>query len=407
MNINIAFNTIIYILIFIFPGVLFRRAFFSGKFKSHFDSGNTFERILWNILFSLLCIITFCLIVVSINEISSVKIAFDLTNESILSSFDCIYENKFPDIFKSVESVKSSIKLLLSIYLFSLLIGVFLNKTIFYLALEKRFEIFKFQDNWQYLTNSNKNNNPSHSAGDLHYTKVDIKTSNQELFTGKLHDIFYDKEGSIDTITIQDAYKFYKCKVVDDREQIEFIRKNISDDDPAIIIHIDNNNDFVYRKRIKGNLFTIFNNEIENVSITYIKISDFYEKFQKISEKIISFIFLILSIFSISYAIWDFHILHFDNYFKRLGFCLITPFASALITLTIASLFNIKLYKIDFKKYLNEIKDIIIILGLFLIPYLYVFKVVRFLYIFPILLIYLLIFGRWMTKKEENDEVIK
>src|SRR5690606_39150016 len=121
-------------------------------------------------------------------------------------------------------TIIEAIKLLFSIYFFSILFGYFLNRIIFYLGLEKRFSILKFQNNWQYLTNSNKQNNSKHSIGDIYYTKVDVKTADKDLFTGKLHVILYDKDSKIEAITIQDAYKFYRLKVNEDQEKIKAIK---------------------------------------------------------------------------------------------------------------------------------------------------------------------------------------
>lgn len=391
-------------MVFLFPGVLFRRAFFSGKFKNHFDAGNPFERLLWNILFSVLSITSFSAIIILFNIYSPFKFEFELKTEQILDTFICIYENKFPTAFSSVEYISNSVKLLFSLYSYSILIGYFLNKFIFYLSLEKRFSILKFQNNWDYLTNSNKQNNSSHSIGDLYYTKVDVKASNQELFTGKLHDILYDKEGRIEAITIQEAYKFYKCKINKHKDKIDDIKRIATEDDPYIIIHSETNSDFVYRKRIKGNLFTIFNNDIENISITYIKISDFYEKFQKNLKKAFSISLLVISILSISYAIWDFQLFEFKNYARRIAFCIISPLVFALSILLLSTLFNIKLLKAEFKKYINEVKDTIVILIVFLIPYLYVFNVLRTLYIGLIFLVYFMLCGALLSNKKEEKE---
>ncbi len=239
----------------------------------------------------------------------------------------------------------------------------------------------------------------------MHYTKVDIKTSNQELFTGKLHEISYDKEGKIDAITIQEAYKFYKCNVNEELKKIEYIKEITNDNDPYIIIHIDNYNDFVYRKRIKGNLFTIFNNDIENMSITYIKISDFYEKFQKILKKVFSVIFLIIVIISISYAIWDFQIIQFKNQVRRIIFCFIFPFVFGLSAVSINAILNVKLFKANITKYLNDVKDIVTILIIFLIPYLYIFNVLKTSYCIVIFACYFFLCGALISKKEEKTEI--
>lgn len=63
--------------------------------------------------------------------------------------------------------------------------------------------------------------------------------------------------------------------------KINEIKLEIENKNPFYIEHIETNNEYIYKKRIKGNIFTIFNQEVENISITYIKISHLYERFQK------------------------------------------------------------------------------------------------------------------------------
>jgi hypothetical protein len=387
-------------MIFLFPGVLFRRAFFSGEFKKRFDAGNTFERVLWSILFSFLSVISFCFAINFINSIFGLTFQFDLKNDQILDSFICVYENRFPTAFLSVESLINSIKLLSSLYLFSILIGYLFNKIVFYLGLEKRYAILKFQDNWQYLTSSTKQNNSNHSIGDIHYTKVDIKTSNQELFTGKLHEILYDKEGKIEAIAIKEAYKFYKYKIKEEQSKIDYIKETHRDDDPSIIILFENEDEFVYRKRIKGDLFSILNNNIENISITYIKTSGFYEKFQKKINIILAILALIIVLFFFSYMVWDFQLIPFNNTSKRVLFCLITPFVSLFSIHSFICILNLKSLLKNYKLYLNNIKDVFLILILFSIPYLYVFNLVKGLYCVLIFILWLIFIGKFMSKKQ-------
>ena len=43
MEINLALNTIIYIMIFIVPGILFRNYFYSREYSKEFYFGNLFE----------------------------------------------------------------------------------------------------------------------------------------------------------------------------------------------------------------------------------------------------------------------------------------------------------------------------------------------------------------------------
>ena len=95
MNINIAFSTIIYIMVFLFPGILFRRAFFSGDFNKQFESGNAFERILWNMLVSMIMLVMHSLSIQTYNSIFYNVIDFGLKNEDIADTFICLYENKW------------------------------------------------------------------------------------------------------------------------------------------------------------------------------------------------------------------------------------------------------------------------------------------------------------------------
>jgi len=387
-------------MVFLFPGILFRRAFFSGDFNKHFESGNTFERLLWNMLASIMMLVAFCASVFSYNKISSLKIIFELKMEDITDAFTCIYENKLPTIFISEDGIINTLSLLFSIYLFSGFIGVFLNRIIFYFGLEKRYSIFQFQNSWQYITSSNRLNNSKHNTGDIFYTKIDVKTKTDELFTGKLHLISYDKEGKIEAITIQDAYKFYKLKKAEETSKIDEIKQSINENEPHLLIHSETPNTFVYRKRIKGDLFTIFNNELENISITYIKISNVFRKFQKILRIIISTLLLVVTIFSLMYAIWDFHIIAFANYAKRLVFCITSPLLLMFLVAFLIAIFDNKNLNENRAKYFGQVKDTFMLIILFCLPLLYVFTNLALGYIVLISVAYTIVMGFLLSSKK-------
>jgi len=406
MNINIAFNTIIYIMVFLFPGILFRRAFFSGKFNKHFDSGNNIERLLWNILFSTICLYLFCGFVTFIDYFTDNKLTeiFSIDSQEILNNFVLVYENKFPLILNNSESLSNVFYALASLYFFSAIIGFFIHKIIFIFGFEKRFSIFKFQNNWDYLTNSNRQNNINHKLGDIHYTKVDIKTHDNELFTGKLHEIIFDKDGKIEAVAIQEAYKFYRLNKDSENEKIQEIKNSISADNAHILEHFETSSEYIYRKRIKGNIFTVFNEKIQNISITYIKISHFFEKFQKFLKYTVSVLILLMTLFSISYGIWDFHIIDFSTIYKRIGFCIITPLAFCFLILMIISVFDFDKFKNDNKAFWIELKDGIVFFIYFLLPYLYIFDYIQFYKLILILIIGLVVVGLLVSKKTQNEE---
>lgn len=387
-------------MVFLFPGIIFRRAFFSGEFNKHFDSGNSFERLLWNMLASVMMLASFCVFIHIFNTYSPLKVEFELGVSDVTDTFLCMYENKLPTIFASETRIIQTGNLLFSLYAFSLILGFFINKLIFFLGMEKRFSILQFQNRWHYLTNSTKQNNHSHSVGDLYYTRVDVKSSKQELFTGKLHDILYDKEGKVEAITIKEAYKYYRLSLEEDSDKIADVNRQLQENDPNVIFHSQTISSFIFRKRIKGDLFTILNNDLENISITYIKISNFQKKFQKFLKVLFSILLLVAALFSVSYAIWDFQLFTFGSYFKRLLFCILSPLNFAIILLLIVSIFNFKMLKSDAKNYFIELKNSFLILILFCLPYLYIFDIIRGRYLIIVLLVYILISNLILPKKK-------
>lgn len=387
-------------MVFLFPGILFRRAFFSGEYQKHFESGNNLERLLWNMLSSILMLAAFCLFINFFNTYSPIKVEFDLKVADVTDTFLCIYENRLPTVFVSEERIIQTGNLLFSIYSFSLLFGFFINRMIFFLGMEKRYTALQFQNRWYYLTNSTKKNNLNHSIGDLYYTRIDVKSAKEELFTGKLHDILYDKEGKVEAITIQEAYKYYRLNLNSDSAKILEVKQQISENNPHIILHSETSNSFIFRKRIKGDLFTILNNDLENIAITYIKISNFYKKFQKFLKVTISISILIVALFSISYVIWDFQLFEFQSYYKRVIFCIVTPIVFSIGILFLITLLNLKELKSNTTKYFENLKNTVLILILFTIPYLYIFSLIKTIYVILIFITYTFVSSILLPKKE-------
>lgn len=373
MSINLAINTIIYIMVFLFPGILFRRMFFSGKFNKHFDSGNIFERVLWYLLLSILCISTFSFISQYFNDYFNINIS----GQEILDAFNSLYKfdaNKdknigLPDIIINPNRLTDTFILLIGLYLYSACIGKILNKVIFILGLQNRYTFFRFQSHWDYLTSSNNQNNTKHKIGDVYYTKIDIKTNDNELFTGNLYDITIDKEGKVDIISVKDTYKFYKIEKNDSNtKKIENIKERIKEKESFFILHYENDNEICYKKRIKGDIFAISQHKINNISISYIKLSD-------IKEKInigISLFLMIVFLFSILYGIFDFGIIAFNSIYQRLFFCIMLPISACTIILLYTIFFVVK----NNKNYRRQ--KFIVLLICNLLPYLYIFNIISF-----------------------------
>ncbi len=322
--------------------------------------------------FSFICIVLLSFTLNLINPYTNV-FEFDMKTSEILDVFICIYENQFPTAFSSTENIKQATSVLLILYCFSAVLGISLHKLVFIFGLDKS-QLFKFQNNWDYVTVSNRNDNANHSIKNIWYTKIDIKSKKDELFTGKFHEIIYDKDGKIDAVSLREAYKFYELNPVEDDSKIEEIRNQIAARDINIIGHIDTPNKFVYRKRIKGNIFTIFNDEIGNISITYIQVST--ERLKIFVRKFASTALLLSSLFSLINMFWDLRIFDFDGYLPRLLSCLLFPLVTVLLISFIIDIFNFNLAKNDTKLYLKKLKETFFVLTMISIPYLYTFKIV-------------------------------
>lgn len=401
MSFNIPFNTIIYIMVFILPGLLFRRGFFSGEIRRGFEFGNGVERLFWNILTSLVMLATYSVFVSYLNGIYSIETKIQFSD--LIDLFVCIYENKLPTVFFAKENISELSKLLWQIYFFSLIIGWFCNKTLFLANLDKKFKGLQFQNRWYLITNSMNQTNRSHSIGDHYFTKIDVKNAKNELFSGELHDIVFDNEGKFAAIIIKDAYKFYELNKEKDEAKINIIKSEInSSKDPKIIVHSDNIETFKYKKRIKGDLFSILNYEIENISITYIKISTLKNNIRIIGRKLLAFSYLLAIMFCIVYLIWDLKIFDFDSIYKRIFFCVSSIFIlTALLPLGL-SLTNFENLKNDRKKYWFEVvwnAAFVLIVGF---PLTYSFGLIS-LKVFPVLYlifaILLIKLANWLSNR--------
>ena len=54
MEFNIALNTIVYLVVFIFPGIIFRKFYYIREYSKEFDKGNLFERSVFTVLTSVI-----------------------------------------------------------------------------------------------------------------------------------------------------------------------------------------------------------------------------------------------------------------------------------------------------------------------------------------------------------------
>jgi|GEM_PF-568636 len=404
MNINIAFNTIIYIMVFFFPGFLFRSSFLSGKLNSNLDPGNSAERLLWNILLSVICIVAFCFLGYSVDTYTNHNLTVfqSFKAEDIINNFRSMYENQLPSALNESHSIINVFIVLFNLYLFSAILGYTSQKIVFWTGLDKRLLVFRHHNNWKNLTKSTKRSNEYHQSGGIYYTTVDIKTKEKELFSGKLHDIILDKDGKIYAIAIQEAYKYYTLNKPGDDVQIDLIREeSASENNIDILFHSETDLKFIYKKRIKGSIFTVFQESIENISITHIKISHIFKKIQKAFRLFISLFKTTVNIFFFTYIVWDFGFIDFKSTTGRAIFCLSLYFIVNIILMIVLNLFERS--AIENEKKLT-IKELSFILLFFATPLLYSLDVISFIQSAAIIILLFIIAFIFIDPNKDNNE---
>lgn len=389
-------------MVFLFPGVLFRRVFFSGRFSQNFDSGNTLERILYSLLISIICLFLFSIFAIQIDYLlgGHVKVFSVFTESELFVNFDNLYQNKFPEILKSKNSLYSLSKIIFSLYLFSGILGFVSNWFVHIFGLEKRFTFFQFSHKWHYLTYSNKKINTNHRIGDIYTTYIDIATDDDSLFTGRLHEVVINKDGNIEAYTMFDTKKYYRLvKDEKSQEKIKQIKLLAEKFPNNYSIHTDNENQFIYLKLIKGNLFTIASSRVKNTSLSFLKVSGLYKKIETAINTFINSLLIILAAFSVSYIFWDYNLYEFSTYSRRLIFCISLPISFIGVLLFLSSFFEDR--KIV-SKYLGQIVMSFFIMILLFIPYLYIFNCVKFGVFFLILIGYLVSLSFWLDYLKKN-----
>lgn len=203
MEINLALNTIIYLMIFIVPGLLFRNFFYRKEFSREFYFGNLFERFIWTLLFSILMLIT-CYFLVLISLSVGVDLAPEISYDTIKDIYNNIHNVQndvpFPNKENFSQKSKDFFLLIFILYGLSVLLGFICNK----LALVFNFNFYNY---WHALFKGKLNKAPNRDLRYLH-TEIDILTHDKVIYTGKIKNYYLSKnDTNIETIVLENTYK--------------------------------------------------------------------------------------------------------------------------------------------------------------------------------------------------------
>lgn len=275
MNLTIGF--IAFFVSIIIPGILFRRFFFYGEFSKQF---NTKDPVLHSMFLSIvpgICLqvlgFTFYYLVLGFNgsflDIFTIlrDVTSDGVNETTATTQDFINNHLTTFFFYSI-----------SVFSFSALSGITVSRLIRWQKLDKKYKLFRFQNQWYYIfsgevlnmkkfkeaykisfnRDENFNRDVSTTYADI---LVSISEDYRELYTGYVVDYDLNSEdiSKLDKIYLLDAYR-YKKKEVDNSDEI-----------------VDGNNQNELEKRssrvqkkIPGDVFILKAENIININLTFI-----------------------------------------------------------------------------------------------------------------------------------------
>lgn len=333
MDFNIALSTIVYLMIFIFPGILFRKFYFRGEFTKQFHQGNLMERFLWTIFFSVLCLIINFFLFYFLRHILDLKLLSSISYDSIKDIFCVLKSNDLPekDTFKAVYFDFSV--LIGSVYLLSSIFGFLLHSIVVEFNWDVKHTVFRFRNYWYYLIKGKTKENQSKKHL---YTIADVLvadgSSNNILYRGRVVDYYVDNStNELESIILKDTIRYKKNKLSDG--QTEVIEKNIP-----------------------GNLFCIQKDRIVNINFSHIVRDKDYTKFkQNLSRTITIFLYLIgIFLFSLIFTEWLNS--YIDTWIKKFFF----------IWFSISIIVNIKASfgKIIFGKNYSDFSTLNIVTGL-------------------------------------------
>lgn len=388
---------------FLFPGVLFRKFYFSGKFGNQFEQGNLLERFLWILLSSVVCMLAVGLLFHSIEEYFDLQLLNNVSFEKIIEVFQSLSQNKFPQAFSTKEDMHDFVILILAIYVISGFSGHLLFRLIRIFSLDSYISILKFSNNWEYLAQAYKSNGVSKKFGDVHTTYVDVLTKSnnkEELYRGMLHNFIIDKDNKLENIIISNCSKFISIEnTIENRTKIDSIEKSISQGENVYHLHKDFLDKKVFKKSIDGNLLVLSNENIINLNFTYIKTSNNINKWKAYLFYFVNFFYYTFLLGLIIIPFLEFNIFFLQTIPKKIVFSATSFLVSVVILGVIRELlFNKNRKEVAFR-------DMFFAAILLATPYLWVFDIFSVLGTILSSLFTLIIFA--LFQKNNNKDIIE
>lgn len=282
MEFNIALNTVIYIMIFIVPGFLFRNSFYRNEFYKEFYFGNLFERFIWTLFFSLLMLFV-CYLSINFLVWSGIDPIPQISYETIREIHNSIHQEtdvSLPDRDTFLSKSSSFFTLMFILWGQSILLGFVLHN----IAVALNYNFYNY---WYALLNGKKDAPPKGFKYD--HTLAYILTRENVLYQGEYkHHHLSKSNNDLETFILKEVRKKESGK------------------------------DF---KAIPGHKFCVHKDDILNINLAYIykEYESQWQSFFKLLKGIGILLYISL-IFVFIYILYSNQLPSLDSFVKKLIF---------------------------------------------------------------------------------------
>lgn len=389
-------------MVFLFPGIIFRKFYFSGKFSKQFGQGNLLERFLWTLFCSIISLTLCSLLFYLINEKLEIEFFHNIDFAVVSKIFECLSTNKYPTAFTNQSQLFEIGLLLISTYCFSAISGFFCLRIVRLLTIDTKFSTLKFSNDWFYLTQAVKSNGVSRKFGDEYYTSIDIliiQKDKEELYTGVYKEFIFDKDHKVEHIVLSKAAKFITIeKKLENQNKIDSImnilRSESGGGQSTFLIHKQYDDKIVFKKNIVGHLLILPTNNASNINITYVKVSN---RVMTWKIQFLRILLLISNLLIFSLTVIPFLKIN-NQYYDSVGEKIV--FVLTTICVIVGLYTIIKKALLDNDKFLQDIALLLFVS----IPYLWVYEILPGYVTIIVWIFVAVIVGRYLDKDKARRQ---
>ncbi|QEK50676.1 hypothetical protein FYC62_02605 [Pedobacter aquae] len=304
---QIALNTVIAVMMAIFPGFIFRKCYYTGEFTKQFNQSTEFDKLLWNVFFSSISIGLTFLLIYLFRGITGLKVLDSLSYETIHQLSGPIANNQIPKKDIISKTYKDLLVIVGLIYFFSCFFGLTLHWLVKTLRLDIWSPLFRFKNYWYYYIHGGKilYNNPENKK--LAFTKADVLCEiggETKLYSGILSQYTVNKEdNNLENIFLTNAQAL----------------KQIKD--------ADGNTTAVKARNIPGAVFCIPYHTVLNMNLVYVYRNTESKNFQKFFTVVFNILFFLCLTFIVVSLWFDLSKYGIVGVWKKAGFAWWSYFA--------------------------------------------------------------------------------